>query len=84
MMRLRRLLAHMALATESGPRATRGSAEPSRGVLYRALRAELQRPQPDWARVAEIERALAPEGRLGEVEKRIAGKRWAVAGIELA
>jgi hypothetical protein len=75
-MQFQRMFALFAPVQDLRHLAGTASADATRAALHRALRAELQRPEPDWARVAEIERALAPQGQLGHVELRIAGDRW--------
>jgi hypothetical protein len=86
MMRFLRLFAVFSAQPEAGAGglAPGSTAEQQTAALHAALRAELQRADPDWSRVAELERALAPRGRLGHVESRIADQRWDLEGADPA
>lgn len=84
MMRFLRLFAVFSAQPEARSSAPRSPAAREADALHEALRAELQRPEPDWSRVAELERALAPRGRLGDVENRIADQRWDLEGADPA
>lgn len=84
MMRFLRWFAVLSAQPEAGGTAAGSPAAREADALHEALRAELQRPEPDWSRVAELERALAPRGRLGHVESRIADQRWDLEGADPA
>lgn len=84
MMRFLRLTALFSAHHDVGGSASGSATARQTAALHEALRTELQRPEPDWSRVAELERALAPLGRLGGVESRIADQRWDIEGADPA